>query len=270
MDEDFTSVNAEQVSDGGSQIEQNMEVVQDSQVDIGAKVEPADPQQQTKPVQSAEDNARFAAIRREAETKAEQRIKEATEKARQEARDSWVAEQGYEWKGKPIKTEAEYKQALQEQEMENKIRAQYSNVPDEIVNELLEGKRFREQYQTEKQTSEQKAAEQKMYSEFLEAYPDIKPEEIPADVWKEVKAGRNLTDAYVRYENKQLKAEREKFQTQQQTQQANQANAAASTGSAKASGKVGEFFSEEQVRAMSTTEVSKHLEAIKESRKHWR
>jgi len=157
----------------------------------------------------------------------------AVERARQEARDSWIAEQGYEWKGKPIKTEAEYKQALQEQEMENKIRAQYSNVPDEIVNELLEGKRFREQYQTEKQTSEQKAAEQKMYADFLEAYPDIKPEEIPAEVWKEVKEGKNLTDAYVRYENKRLKDEMSKYQQQQQTQQANDKNAVTSTGAVK-------------------------------------
>lgn len=165
--------------------------------------------------------------------KERQRHETETKTAAQQARDSWIAEQGYEWKGKPITTEAEYKQALQEQEMENKIRAQYSNVPDEIVNELLEGKRFREQYQTEKQTAEQKAAEQKMYSDFLEAYPDIKPEEIPVDVWKEVKAGRNLTDAYVRYENKRLKDEMSKYQQQQQTQQANDKNAGTSTGAVK-------------------------------------
>lgn len=165
--------------------------------------------------------------------KERQRFENEAKTAAQQARDSWIAEQGYEWKGKPIKTEAEYKQALQEQEMENKIRAQYQNVPDEIVNELLEGKRFREQYQTEKQTAEQKAAEQKMYADFLEAYPDIKPEDIPVDVWKEVKAGRNLTDAYVRYENKRLKDEMSKYQQQQQTQQANDKNAVTSTGAVK-------------------------------------
>jgi hypothetical protein len=173
----------------------------------------------------------------------------AVERARQEARDAWVAEQGYEWKGKPIKSEAEYKQALKEQELESKIRAQYSNVPDEIVNELLEGKRFREQYQTEKQTAEQKAAEQKMYADFLEAYPDVKSTDIPAEVWKEVKAGKNLTDAYVRYENKQLKDQLTSFQQQQQTAQANQANAAASTGSVKANGLQHDIISDESINA---------------------
>ena len=165
--------------------------------------------------------------------KERQRHETETKTAAQQARDSWVAEQGYVWHNKPISTEAEYKQALKEQELENKIRTQYSNVPDEVVNELVEGKRFREQYQTEKQTAEQKAAESKMYSDFLEAYPDVKPEDVPAEVWKEVKAGRNLTDAYIRHENKQLKAEREKFQTQQQTQQANDKNAGTSTGAVK-------------------------------------
>ena len=131
--------------------------------------------------------------------KERQRYENDTKTAAQQARDAAYADMGYEWKGKPITTETEYKQALQEQEMENKIRSQYANVPDEIVSELMEGKRFREQYQTEKQTSEQKAAEQKMYSDFLEAYPNVKVEEIPVEVWKEVKEGRNLTDAYVQH-----------------------------------------------------------------------
>ena len=47
----------------------------------------------------------------------------AVERARQEARDSWIADQGYEWKGKPIKTEAEYQSALKEQELEQRIRS---------------------------------------------------------------------------------------------------------------------------------------------------
>jgi hypothetical protein len=264
MDEFLSTVNAEPEVN----VEPQTEVQETG--DIGAEVEAAEPQEPQKPVQTAEDNARFAAVRREAEAKAEQRIKEATEKARQEARDSWVAEQGYEWKGKPITTEAEYKQALQEKELEDKIRAQYSNVPEELINKLLEHDKVVKQYQTEKQTAEQKAAESKMYSDFLEAYPDVKPTDIPPEVWKEVKAGKNLTDAYVRHENKLLKAEREKFQQLQQTQQADKANAAASTGSARSNGKTGEFFTREQVSAMSRDEIQQNYNAIKESEKHWK
>lgn len=155
----------------------------------------------------------------------------------------------------------------EEQEALNQLIQQ--NIPEEYAKKLLEHDKIISEYQTEKQTRAQKEAQQKMYSEFFESYPDIKPEEIPAEVWKEVKQGRNLTDAYIRYENKALKEKMNSFQQQQQTQQANQANAASSTGSVKTTGKVGEFFSREQVEKMTTAEVSKHLEAIKESRKHW-
>lgn len=113
------------------------------------------------------------------------------------------------------------------------------NIPEEYAKEMLENRKFREQYQTEKQQREQKEKEQKMYLEFLEAYPDVKPEDVPVEVWKEVKEGRNLLDAYVRYENKRLKDEMAKFQQQQQNQQANQTNAASSTGSARDIGSAG-------------------------------
>jgi hypothetical protein len=256
MDEILSAVNAEPEVNVEPQIEQvNTEPV-------NAGVEPATPSVE-KPVQTAEDNARFAAIRREAEAKAEQRIKEATEKARreaaQEARDSWIAEQGYEWKGKSIKTEAEYKQALKEKELEEKIHSQYSNVPDEIVNELLEGKRFRDQYQTEQQEKERKTAEEKAKAEHnakiqreCAEFDKLFKEEngqafdwvngkFPVEVEKMVvDQGYSLDYAYSRY---LLDSKR----SAQQTQQANQANSAASTGSAKAGGVQHDVINEETI-----------------------
>jgi len=113
------------------------------------------------------------------------------------------------------------------------------NIPEEYAKEMLENRKFREQYQIEKQQREQKEKEQKMYLEFLEAYPNVKPEEVPVEVWQEVAKGRNLLDAYIRYENQKLKAEMAKYQQQQQNQQANQANAASSTGSARDIGSAG-------------------------------
>ena len=198
-------------------------------------------------------------------------VERARQEAAQQARDSWIAEQGYEWHGKPIKTEAEYKQALKEQEIENKVRQQYSNVPDELLNELVESKRFREETLAEKKAREEKEAENKQYTDFLEAYPDVKPEDIPVEVWKEHKAGRNLLDAYVRYENKRLKDEMAKYQTQQQIEQANSKNAASSTGSAKTSGKTGGFISKEDFEANKHDMkwVQKNLSILEESRRHW-
>lgn len=113
------------------------------------------------------------------------------------------------------------------------------NIPPEFAQKLLEHDKIVQEYQTEKQIRAQKEKEQKMYLEFLEAYPNVKPEEVPVEVWQEVAKGRNLLDAYIRYENQKLKAEMAKFQQQQQNQQANQTNAASSTGSARDIGSAG-------------------------------
>ena len=125
----------------------------------------------------------------------------------------------------------------EEQQKLNELIQQ--NIPPEFAQKLLEHDKIVQEYQTEKQIREQKEKEQEMYLEFLDAYPDVKPEDIPAEVWQEVKEGRSLLDAYVRYENKRLKDEMAKFQQQQQNQQANQTNAASSTGSARDIGSAG-------------------------------
>jgi hypothetical protein len=145
------------------------------------------------------------------------------------------------------------------------------NIPEEYAKEMLENRKFREQYQTEKQQREQQEKEQKMYLEFLEAYPDVKPEDVPAEVWQEVAKGRNLLDAYVRYENKRLKDEMAKYQTQQQTQQANLNNAATSTGSIKDSGNGAEFISFEEFEANKHDQswVVKNYNRIMKSRAKW-
>jgi len=193
----------------------------------------------------------------------EKAVERAKQEAKQEARDSWITEQGYEWKGKPIKTESEYREALQEQELETKIRAQYANVPDEIINELTESRKFREQYQTKEQQNQAKQAEQRMYQEFDEAYPDLKGEEIPPEVWAEVQQGKNLLDAYVRHENKLLRDQLSGVQAKEQAEQANLANAASSTGSVKTQGVPKGSLTEEMVENMSPQELAKRWPEVR-------
>lgn len=206
-------------------------------------------------------------------------VERARQEAAQQARDSWIAEQGYEWKGRPIKTEAEYREALQEQELENRIRAQYANVPDDIVNELLEGKRFREQFQNQQKTIEEQnrkaQAEQdfnvrrdSMYDEFLSEFPDYDTEEkwanIPKEVWADSekwlatggREGRRLADGLTRHNWQQSIA-------QQQANDANQANAAASTGSVKTQGIPKGTLTEEMVENMTPQELAARWPEVK-------
>ena len=186
----------------------------------------------------------------------EKAVERARAEAAQQAKDELIAEAGYEWKGKPITTEAEYREALREQELENKIRSQYTNVPDEIIEELTEGRKFREQNQTKEQQTAAKQAEQRMYQEFADAYPDLKGEDIPPGVWEEVKQGRNLLDAYARHENKILRDQLSGVQAREQAEQANQANAANSTGSVKTHGTPKGSLTEEMVENMSPQELA--------------
>lgn len=68
----------------------------------------------------------------------------------------------------------------------------------------------KEQAQTSAAQAEQQELErrQKSVSDFCTVYPDVKPEEIPKEVWDAVfNKGADLTNAYTMYENKRLAAE---------------------------------------------------------------
>lgn len=64
---------------------------------------------------------------------------------------------------------------------------------------------------------------------FIKVFPDVKADDIPESVWIEVMNGADLTSAYTRYENKQL---RNRIAAIEQ----NQKNAERSTGSRKTTG----------------------------------
>jgi hypothetical protein len=181
----------------------------------------------------------------------------------------------------------DYIAAVQQQEEEEKLNELVQqNIPEEYAKEMLENRRFREQFQAEKKAreeAERRAKEEKdfisrrnfMYEEFMNEFPDYadpeKAKSIPKEVWAEAdkwlksggREGRRLTDALTRYNWRQTMA-------QQQASEANQANANASTGSVKGQAKSGTFFTREQVAAMSREEIRANYNAIKESEKRWK
>jgi hypothetical protein len=159
----------------------------------------------------------------------------------------------------------------EEQQKLNELIQQ--NIPEEYAKKLLEHDKVMKEYQTEKQTREQTEAKQKMFAEFLEAYPEFYDpnKSLPPEVQAEISKGRHPIDAYVRYENKLLKEQLQGAQKQQQTQEANEKNAASSTGSVKTSGKTGGFISKDDFEANKhdMNWVRKNLNTLSESRKHW-
>lgn len=191
----------------------------------------------------------------------------AIERARQEARDAYISEQGYEWNGKSITTESEYKEALREQELMQQYQSY--NVPDEIVQELVENKKFRERYETEQERTAREKAQEQDFQLFIETYPDVKAEEIPASVWQDVENGKSLIDAYIKHENKILKEKLGITNKQESIAQRNQENASASIGAIKSNGESAPFYTKEQVSKMTTKEVNENWKTINESMKKW-
>lgn len=82
-----------------------------------------------------------------------------------------------------------------EQERLNQLVQQ--NIPEEYAREILENRKFREQFESEKQQEQRKKAEDAMYAEFFASYPEAKPEDIASETWEKVSAGVPLKYAYM-------------------------------------------------------------------------
>lgn len=98
-------------------------------------------------------------------------------------------------------------------------------------------------------------------SEFYRLFPDGKLDQLPSEVRENVRSGVPLTASYALYE-KRLEAERERIAA------INRKNAARSSGSV-GKNTVKEYFSPDEVRAMSQSEVRENYHKIIESMKKW-
>ena len=96
------------------------------------------------------------------------------------------------------KTETEAKNIVEQEKREANLTAREQAVA------------AKEQAQTSAAMREQRARErqQKSVADFYAMYPNVKPEDIPKEVWDAVfQKGADLTNAYTMYENKRLVAE---------------------------------------------------------------
>lgn len=200
-----------------------------------------------------------------------ERERESTAKrVAQEARDAYIAEQGYVHpiSKQPIKSEAEYNQAVRDQELFESY--QKEGYPDEAIQRILDVEKSQQETAAKLSEYESRSHTDREFKAFLEAYPDAKPEEIPASVWAEFNAGKSLVDAYKDYDYLLIKQERDKLLQAKQIEQQNNENAASSTGSVTGNGtSTPTFFTQDQVSKMSNADVNKNWNAINESMKKW-
>ena len=112
---------------------------------------------------------------------------------------------------------------------------------------------------------EKKAAESEMIAsqinELYELFPDTDVSRIPDNVWDSVREGNSLAAAYA------LHARKEQLR-EHNARTVNDRNAALSAGHA-GSGTASEYFTPDEVRAMSQGEVRANYQKIIESMKKW-
>jgi hypothetical protein len=139
----------------------------------------------------------------------EKAVERARVEAAQQAKDSLIAEMGYTWNGQPITTETEYKQALAEQKLIEQYRDR--DLPPEVIQELVESRRDREERQQEKAARDADAKVQSEYKDFLETFQSMNERQftdkdtIPQEVWDAVNKGQPLKFAYLEHHNKELR-----------------------------------------------------------------
>ena len=97
--------------------------------------------------------------------------------------------------------------------------------------------------------------------EFRRLFPKASVGALPSEVQASVDGGIPLSAAYALYEKKRAMAELH-------AKQINEENAVRSAGKA-GKGTAGEYFSPEEVRAMSQKQVREHYAQIRESMKSW-
>lgn len=213
-------------------------------------------QQTEKPVQTPEDNARFADIRRKTES---------------ETRDKVIAEMYGESHG--IKTYADYQAAVkqaEEQARQEELRNQ--GIDPEVFNKYIEENPTVKQSKAiiEQQNRQQYLGDQ---VKALEEYaPGIDLSKLDPSIVKEFEAGKPLVDAYAKWENKNLRAELEAFKKGSATLETNNKNALSSPGSTTGNGTGGEGYitkSEVEANRNNPKWIKANLTSIEESMKKW-
>jgi hypothetical protein len=103
-------------------------------------------------------------------------------------------------------TVEEWVQAVHQQREQARLNELIEqNIPEDIAKEMLENRKFREQYESKQKEEQARAKQEAEYREFFQTFPDVKADQIPGEVWEAHQKGKSLVDAYTHYENKRLK-----------------------------------------------------------------
>lgn len=157
---------------------------------------------------------------------------------------------------------------MDEQNITNVLSEQVEEViPEvEITQEPVESiESLKAEIETLKEAIRQKNEQQERLTreigEFSELFPETPPSAIPEEIWEEVRRGIPLAAAFA------LREKKEQMRTSKIVE-VNKRNSLRSAGMAGV-GTAGEYFTPDEVRAMSRGEVKANYEKIISSMKKW-
>lgn len=133
-----------------------------------------------------------------------------------------------------------YEENQQRQQEQDELNELVDNgMPETLARELIAGREQRKQLQKElneireeREAAKKEAAKNKEYEDFLTAFPDVNPEDIPKEVFEEAQ-NTSLSNAYMKWEIKNLKDQLSIAKT-------NEKNAKASVGGVTETGPTNE------------------------------
>lgn len=179
---------------------------------VEAKQEPTEPQKIKIKVdrEEREVSVEEAAILAQKGMNYERAIERARQEAAQQAKDDLIASENIVWNGKKVSTYAEYQDMLQERAIINKYKD--ADLPDEVIKELMESRRDREERQKEKAARDEEAKTQQMWHEFFRYFEEVnerafdtKKDSLPTEVEEAVKKGQSPLSAYMKHHSKELR-----------------------------------------------------------------
>lgn len=105
-----------------------------------------------------------------------------------------------------------YEKEQEKQREQEKLEEMISNgVPEEVAKEVIATSQLRKQLQAEKnqlekekKEKESKESKDKEYADFIKEFPDVKPEDIPKDVFLNAE-NSSLREAYMKYQIEEQK-----------------------------------------------------------------
>lgn len=93
------------------------------------------------------------------------------------------------------------------------LTAQQRGLTPQQIQKEHELNQEQERLQQEKQSAQQRQERSAMYDRFLTSFPDVQTKDIKPETWEKVRAGMDLTTAYVEQQNAEL---REKYKVLEQ------------------------------------------------------